>query len=102
MSLPVVLRPEAQADLLDVRGYYDQHRAGLGDEFATAVEQFLARIAEMSELYAMALRSVRRGKVRRSPTWSTTESCLIGLRCLLWHTAAAIHGCGKTAHEEFQ
>ena len=33
MSLTIVLRPEAQADLLQARGWYDQQRAGLGDSF---------------------------------------------------------------------
>ena len=67
MSLPIVLRPEAQADLLAARDWYAQQRAGLEDAFAEAVEQLLARIEAMPELYAAVLRDVRRGKLRRFP-----------------------------------
>lgn len=67
MSLPIVLRPEAQDDLLEARDWYDQQRAGLGNAFAAAVEQTLARIESMPELYGVALKDVRRGPLRRFP-----------------------------------
>jgi plasmid stabilization system protein ParE len=67
MSLPVFLRPEAQADLLAARNWYERHRAGLGDEFADAVGQLLERIELLPELYPATHRIVRRGKVRRFP-----------------------------------
>lgn len=67
MSLPVILRPEAQADLLAARRWYDKQRRGLGDAFAECVEEIIARIAQMPEFYAVALRGVRRGKLRRFP-----------------------------------
>ena len=67
MSLPIVVRPEAQTDLLEARDWYEQQRPGLGDAFAEAVEEMLARIKEMPELYAAMLREVRRGKLRRFP-----------------------------------
>jgi hypothetical protein len=41
MSLPIILRPEAQADMLLARDWYEEQRAGLGAEFAEAVEQIL-------------------------------------------------------------
>jgi hypothetical protein len=37
MSLPVVIRPEAEQDLLSARDWYDQQRFGLGDEFTAEV-----------------------------------------------------------------
>jgi plasmid stabilization system protein ParE len=67
MSLPIVLRPEAQFDLLAARDWYDKQRAGLGEEFADAVDQILIRIQTMPELYAVVLHEVRRGKLRRFP-----------------------------------
>ena len=67
MSLSVVLRPEAQADLLAARDWYDGQQPGLGDAFADAVEEMLARIGKMPGMYAVALKSVRRGKLRRFP-----------------------------------
>jgi toxin ParE1/3/4 len=67
MSLPVVLRPEAQADLLAARDWYEQRRPGLGEAFADAVEQLLARIQAMPQLYRIAGQDVRWGKVRKYP-----------------------------------
>lgn len=67
MSLPIVLRPEAQDDLLEARNWYERQRLGLGDAFGEAVEQFLRRIEVMPEICAIALKGVRRGKLRRFP-----------------------------------
>jgi toxin ParE1/3/4 len=67
MSLPIVLRPEAQMDLLEARDWYEQQCPGLGDAFAERVDEMFARIEEMPELYAAMLRDVRRGKLRRFP-----------------------------------
>lgn len=67
MSLPIFLRPEAQADLLVTRDWYDRQRPGLGGQFAEAVERLFDRIEAMPELYAVVLQSVRRGKLQKFP-----------------------------------
>jgi plasmid stabilization system protein ParE len=67
MTLPVVLRPEAQADVLSARRWYENQREGLGVAFEECLEEVFARIARMPELYEVALRDVRRGKLRRFP-----------------------------------
>lgn len=67
MSLPIVLRPEAETDLVEARGWYDQQRAGLGEAFADAVGEFFTRIEAAPEIYPAVLSNVRRGKLRRFP-----------------------------------
>ena len=67
MSLSIVLRPEAQTDLLEARDWYEQQRPGLGEAFLERVDQMFSRIREMPELYAVVLRDVRRGKLRNFP-----------------------------------
>ena len=67
MTLPIVVRPEAQADLLESRDWYQRRRPGLGDEFAAVVEEFLRAIAAAPETHAKAFQEVRRGKLRRFP-----------------------------------
>ncbi len=67
MSLPIVLRPEAQTDLLEARDWYEQQRPGLGEAFLERVDQMFSRIRDMPELYAGVLRDVRRGKLRKFP-----------------------------------
>ncbi len=42
MSLPIVMRPEAQSDLLAARRWYEGQREGLGDLFADAFEEVIA------------------------------------------------------------
>lgn len=67
MSLPLVLRPEAEADVAAARQWYEQQGPGTGDAFVDALDELLDRIAAMPELYQVVLNGVRRAKVRRFP-----------------------------------
>jgi plasmid stabilization system protein ParE len=65
--LPLVVRPEAQADLLQARDWYARQRAGLGDQYVDAVEELLEQVRAALELFAQVLRNVRWAKIRRFP-----------------------------------
>lgn len=65
--LPLVIRPEAQADLLEARDWYNRQRTGLGEQFVEAVEHFFERVRTDPNLYAQAFKEVRRGRLRRFP-----------------------------------
>jgi toxin ParE1/3/4 len=67
MSLPIVLRPEAEDDLVAAQTWYEQQRLGLGDEFADEVEDVFARVEFSPKLYAEVLPGVRRCKLRKFP-----------------------------------
>jgi toxin ParE1/3/4 len=67
VSLAVVLRPDAQADVQAARDWYEQQRPGLGRDFTDAVDEVLTRIAAFPKLYPVVLRDVRRAKLRRFP-----------------------------------
>jgi plasmid stabilization system protein ParE len=67
VSLAAVFRPEAQADLLRTRDWYERQRFGLGDIFSVSVEQVVNRIETMPQMYAMVFRDVRRAKLRTFP-----------------------------------
>jgi plasmid stabilization system protein ParE len=67
MNLPIVLRPDAEADLHGAREWYEAHRAGLGDDFVAAIDQLLGRVQARPELYEAVQGDVRRGKVKRFP-----------------------------------
>ena len=67
MNRRVVLRPEAQADLLQARDWYEQEGLELAEAFLDSFDAMIARIEAMPELYAVALKNVRRGKLRRFP-----------------------------------
>jgi plasmid stabilization system protein ParE len=67
MSLPVIIRPEAEQDMTEARDWYEGQRSGLGDEFLVAVEDVFARIGQFPESYAAEYRGVRRVRLRRFP-----------------------------------
>jgi plasmid stabilization system protein ParE len=67
MNFPVVVRPEAEQDLLAARDWYDQQRVGLGDEFSTQVSAILDRLSAMPELFAVRWHDVRSCRLRQFP-----------------------------------
>ena len=67
MSLRVEFRPEAEADLLNARDWYEEQQPGLGEVFSAAFESAVTRISAMPEMYVKALRDIRRAKVRKFP-----------------------------------
>lgn len=67
MTWPIVLRPEAEADIFASRDWYARQREGLGDDFVSVIDELFARIRESPELFALADRNIRRAKTRRFP-----------------------------------
>jgi toxin ParE1/3/4 len=67
MTHPLIIRPEAEQDMIEGRNWYEGQREGLGMEFLTAVEEVFDRIRETPELYAPEYKSVRRVGVNRFP-----------------------------------
>ena len=61
------LRPEAEQDLATARDWYDQQRAGLGDEFLDAMALALRVLARDPELPRLYYRNFRRVMLRRFP-----------------------------------
>jgi hypothetical protein len=53
MSLPVILRPQAQEDIQPAHDYLERLRAGLGRQFAAWVREVLERIEALPELYGV-------------------------------------------------
>lgn len=49
MSLPVIIRPAAEADIQETHDYLEGMRAGLGDQFAARLRDVLERIESMPE-----------------------------------------------------
>ena len=67
MSLPVVLRDEAQEEFDAAFDWYEAKRPGLGVEFAAQVQRVFDRIAAYPEMHGFALSDIRKGVVRRFP-----------------------------------
>ena len=67
MSLPICLRPRAEADLSDAFAWYEERIPGLGAAFLRSVDVCLARIQRHPEAYPKAHPRVRRAPIRRFP-----------------------------------
>ena len=67
MSLPVVVRPEADEDIAAARDWYDDQQAGLGKPFAARVAAVIDRLGDMPELYCEVGPGVRAAPVARFP-----------------------------------
>ncbi len=55
MTLPVVLRPEASQDAREGRDPLESQQAGLGQAFLDRLNETLAGIGAMPELYGVVL-----------------------------------------------
>ena len=60
MSYPVIIRPEAEADLVEQFNWYEGRKQGLGYEFLTEVRSVLQQIEENPLRYARVYRDARR------------------------------------------
>lgn len=67
MSLPVVLRPGASRDAEEARDYFDAQRVGLGQAFLDRLNEELAQIGALPEMYGIVWRNVRAARLRQFP-----------------------------------
>jgi plasmid stabilization system protein ParE len=63
----LVFRPEAEAELLGARAWYEGERVGLGAIFAAAVETTVTAILQNPLAYPRVKGDTRRALVRRFP-----------------------------------
>lgn len=61
------VRPEAERDIEDAAGWYEQQRLGLGQEFLDEVLGSLRRLTEQPDLYPTLHRETRRVLTHRFP-----------------------------------
>jgi toxin ParE1/3/4 len=67
VSLPLIISPEAEADLLAAKTWYAAQRPGLEDDFRNEVEQAPQRIRKLPTTPRILYKGVRRVLVRRFP-----------------------------------
>jgi toxin ParE1/3/4 len=65
MSLPVILRPAADADIQVTHDELEQSQTGLGDRFVASVREVLERIEAMPEMYGLVWQDVRAARLKR-------------------------------------
>jgi plasmid stabilization system protein ParE len=65
MSLPVLLRPLANADVQQIHAELEAQAAGLGDKFLDRLQETLDHIEAMPEMYAEVWGPVRAVRLRK-------------------------------------
>jgi toxin ParE1/3/4 len=65
MSLPVIMRPLAEADVVEIFGDLNFIRPGLGKRFIARLREVLERIECMPEMYGAVWQDVRAVRLRR-------------------------------------
>jgi hypothetical protein len=67
MTLAVVFRPEAEADSLKTRDWYERQQLGLGDAFAILVDETVDKIEAMPQMYAVGIPRCAPSKASKVP-----------------------------------
>src|SRR5438309_676902 len=67
VSLPVVLRPEASRDAEEARDYLEAQQSGRGQAFLDRLNEALARVGAMPQLYGVVWQGVRAARLRQFP-----------------------------------
>ena len=67
MILPLIVNPEAEADLDEARAWYETQRSGLGDELLDCVREVFNRLRRTPHLYGKVFQELRLALVRRFP-----------------------------------
>jgi plasmid stabilization system protein ParE len=65
MSRPIIVRPEAEADIAAAFDWYEEQRPGLGFDFLGEIDRCFQRIADFPEAYSITYRSYRCALTRR-------------------------------------
>ena len=63
----MTILPEAEADLVNARNWYERQRDGLGAAFLLAVEEIFERIVRTPDAHTVVYQEVRRALTRRFP-----------------------------------
>jgi plasmid stabilization system protein ParE len=67
MTHPIIVRPEAEADIIAARNWYSAQRPTLSDEFLAAVDAAFSKIAAHPEAHAVGYKQVRSTLLKRFP-----------------------------------
>ncbi len=65
MSLPVILRQEAEVDIQEARDQLEAVRVGLGSQVLSRVREVLTRIEKMPELHGKVWEDVRAARLKQ-------------------------------------
>ena len=65
MHRPLILRPEAESDIAEIRSFLEERQSGLGDRFALRLREMLRRIEFLPESFGIVWKRVRAVRLKR-------------------------------------
>ena len=65
--MKVRLSRRADAEVVEIHGWYDSHQLGLGDEFRAELDRIMGVIGDHPELFAVVFDQMRRAMLKRFP-----------------------------------
>ena len=95
MTWLVVFRPQAEAEVLAARHWYEERRAGLGDQFRSALDDAIDHVSRQPESFPRVHGEIRRALVQRFPFGLYFETSATRSWCSVWCMATAIRGRGN-------
>ena len=63
----MIIRPEAERDIVDAVGWYENQRRGLGDRFQKSLGRVLSQIDALPEMHRVVAKDVRRALTQPFP-----------------------------------
>lgn len=82
---PLVFRLAAAADVEDAYRWYEEQRAGLGEELLSALTAALALVADLPLAFPIVHRDTRRALLKRFPYalyYRILDDCIVVVGCL--------------------
>jgi plasmid stabilization system protein ParE len=67
MTRRVIFKPAAEAEMEQAHAWYEQRKAGLGDEFLRCMDACIASMQRNPELYPVVHNQIRMALVKRFP-----------------------------------
>ncbi len=67
MTLPIIVRPQAELDLLEAQRWYEKQRPGLGARYREAVDALLQQLSKAPLIHPVVYQGIRRASVHRFP-----------------------------------
>jgi plasmid stabilization system protein ParE len=93
----VVFRPQAEEEARAARRWYEEQQPGLGERFATAIDETIRRIGSNPSAFPLIHGEIRRAVVRRFPLGSIFGCTPATSSSLLSSTCADIRANGSCA-----
>lgn len=67
MSLPIIVRDEAEADISEAAIWYERRCIGLGAEFVRSIDACFSLISRQPKIFPVVYRQARMGLPRKFP-----------------------------------